>query len=87
MAENSSGKHIKYEKLLMQEYLTETDVKLSCDDRKWLFKCRTNDIDLKANFKQRYEQHTRISCKKNIAETNEHILICEKLIRKKGLVT
>ena len=87
MAENSSGKHIKYEKLLMQEYLTETDVKLSCDDRKWLFKCRTNDIDLKANSSRDMSSTLVFHAKKNIAETNEHILICEKLIRKKGLVT
>ena len=70
IAKNSRGKHIKHEKLLMQEYLTETDVKLSCDDRKWLFKCRTSDIDLKVNFKWRYEQHTCRSCRGNLLKPN-----------------
>ena len=85
ISENSRGKHIEYEEFFMQEYLTETDSELSCDERKWMFKCRTNDIDLKANFRWKHEEHTCISCKKNINETNEHHLLCENLIGKKRI--
>ena len=51
ISENSRGKHMEYEKCFMQEYLTETDSELSSDEMKWMFKCITNDIDLKANFR------------------------------------
>ena len=42
---------MEYEKCFMQKYLTETDSELYSDEMKWMFKCRTNDIDLKANFR------------------------------------
>ena len=60
---------------------------MSCEEKKWLFKCRTDDIDLKANFKWKYEQSSCVSCKENVAETNEHLLFCEKLTEKNELVT
>ena len=36
------------------------------------------DIDFKANFKWKQEEHTCIYCKKNIEEINKHLLLCEK---------
>ena len=40
----------KYEELDMQEYLLKTRMNFTLDEQKWNFKCRTNNIDLKANF-------------------------------------
>ena len=86
-SEHARGRNIKYEDLNIQEYLTETESVMSCEEKKWLFKCRTDDIDLKANFKWKYEQHCCISCKENIYETNEHLVLCQKLMGKNELVS
>ena len=40
------GKKNIYEELAMQNYLMKTDIKISLDERKWLFKSRMDDIDI-----------------------------------------
>ena len=50
----------------IQDYLTETESDMNCEENKWLFKCQTDDKDLEAIFKWKYEQHFFISCKENI---------------------
>ena len=45
-SENSRGRTIIYEELAMKNYLMETDIKNSLDERKWLFKNRMDDIDI-----------------------------------------
>ena len=46
---HSKGRKIQYSDLLMAEYLSPSDVDISIDEKKWLFKVRTEDIDLKSN--------------------------------------
>ena len=82
ISQNARGRNIHYEEYEMQNYLKETEIDLSLDEKKWLFKCRTDDIDLKGNFCWKYETHFCISCKKNILENNEHLLNCPILIEK-----
>ena len=67
--------------------MTETESDVSCEEKKWMVKFRTYNIDLEANFKWKYEQHLGISCKESIYETNEHLVLCQKLIRKNELVS
>ena len=87
VSEYARGKLIHYEELDMQEYLMETSMDLSLDERKWIFKCRTNDIDLKANFQWKHENIWCISCKTDSPETNEHLLECSSLMGKNKIVT
>ena len=70
---NAKGKNIIYEELSTQTYLLDTDVSISLDERKWLFKRRTDDIDIGENFKWKHEICTCISCKESIPENTEHL--------------
>ena len=45
-SENARGQNIIYEEFAMQNYLMETDIEISLDERKWLFKSRTDDTDI-----------------------------------------
>lgn len=86
-SENARGRNIIYEEFAMQNYLMETDIEISLDERKWLFKSRTDDIDIRANYKWKHEAFTCVSCKENIQEDNEHLLVCSKLIGKNELIS
>ena len=86
-SENARGKNIIYEDLSMQAYLMETDISISLDERKWLFKSRTDDIDIRGNFKWKHEIFTCISCKENIPENTEHLLCCPILIGKNEIIS
>ena len=57
----------------MQNYLTETEIYLTLDEKTWLCKCRTDDIDIKGNFQWKQETHLCISCKQNIFENNDQL--------------
>ena len=52
----------------------ETSINLTLDERKYIFKCITNDNDLKANFQWKHQNILCISCKTDYPETNEHLL-------------
>ena len=82
-SENARGRIIIYEEFAMQE----TDIEISLDERKWFFKSRTDDIDIRANYKWKHEAFTCVSCKENIQEDNEHLLVCSKLIGKNELIS
>ena len=44
----------------MAPYLSASDIEMSIDEKKWLYKCRIEDIDLEANKKQ---NNGNIQCK------------------------
>ena len=71
----------------MQNYLKETNIDLSLDEKKWIFKCRTDDLDLQGNFQWKYRTNACISCKLNISENNEHLLNCSALLGKNEIVS
>ena len=48
-SENAKGRNIKYEEFAMAEYLCPGDEVLSIEDKRWLFKCRVEDVDVKGN--------------------------------------
>ena len=75
--ELKSVKHIRYDKLEMAKYLGENNLG-SYRERHYLFQCRLNDIDTRANGQWKYEVIHCISCNdKSIEETTEHILIAQ----------
>ena len=47
------------------------------DEQKWLFKCRVEDIDVKANHRWKYNNTVCSSCINNKIETESHILFCD----------
>ena len=86
-SENAKGRNINYQDHVMQNYLKETNIDLSLDEKKWIFKCRTDDLDLQGNFQWKYRTNSCISCKLNILENNEHLLNCSKLLGKNEIVS
>ena len=86
-SENAKGRNIQYIEHCLQTYLKETEIDLSLDEKKWIFKCRTDDIDLKGNFQWKYETHSCISCKQNIFENNDHLLNCNQLLGRNEIIS
>ena len=81
-------KHIKYNTLEMASYLKEGDVKLSVQERQYLFQCRVNDIDLRAHRTWKYEETFCISCQDtNQIEDISHILTCTALLNQNEKIT
>ena len=86
-SDNAKGRNIKYNCFDMQDYLKETECILSLDDKKWIFKCRTDDIDLQGNFQWKYSSNLCISCDESCIEDNEHLLTCKKLLGKNEIIS
>ena len=79
--ELKSVKHIRYDRLEMAKYLRENNWGFTNRERQYLFQCRLNDIDVRANRKWKYKEIHCISCNdKSMEETTEHILNCATLI-------
>ena len=64
-SKNAKGKKITYEKFVMADYLSPNEEDMSIDEQKWLFNCKVEDIDIKANHKWKYNNIFCQSCKKN----------------------
>ena len=60
---------------------------MSIEDKKWLFKCRVEDLDIRGNQRWKYSDINYQSCKTNVEETQEHILICPSLLGKNEKLT
>ena len=86
-SENAKGRIIHYEEHSMQNYLKESDIDITLDEKKWIFKCRTDDININGNFQWKHENQSCISCKMNVFENNEHLLNCLKLTLSNGIVS
>ena len=71
----------------MADYLCPSDISISINEKKWMFNCRVDDIDVKGNRRWKYENISCISCKKDIDETQVHLLECEYLVGKSELIT
>ena len=86
-SENAKGRHIKYEEFVIAEYLIPSDEVLSIEDKKWLFKCRVEDIEIKGNHRWKHNDITCSSCQKGVIETQVHLLYCETLLGQNENVT
>ena len=65
----------------MAQYLKPNGENLSVQERQFLFQCRVNDIDARANRTWKYRETFCVACKdKSIEETGIHILQCNELV-------
>ena len=72
----------------MDSYLQENHLKLSVQERQFLFQCRINDIDAHANRPWKYEDIYCISCEdKSQKEMGTHILECMVLCDKNDRIS
>ena len=67
----------------MSKYLQENDFAFSVKEKVNIFKCRMNEIDLKANMSWKYEN---LNCmarnEPNQIENQQHVLLCKPLLNK-----
>ena len=84
---NAKGKYLFYSELKMADYLAPSDIEASIEEKKWLFKCKVEDIDVKCNRRWQNEITICQSCNENTEETQCHILFCKNLIGKNELLT
>ena len=68
ISENAKGKKIIYKEFDMAEYLSPNEEDMSIDEQKWIFNCKVEDIDIKANHKWKYNDIFCQSCNKNQIE-------------------
>ena len=85
-SENAKGKDLKYSFLQMAEYLGPTS-NASINEKKWLLKCRLEDINVKANRRWQFDNLICSSCDTNNIESQSHILECKTLIGQCEIVT
>ena len=86
-SDNAKGKNIKYSDFKLADYLDPDNEDLSMEEKKWMFRCRVEDIEIKGNHRWKYPNIFCFSCKKNIAETQKHLLTCEYLLGKNEKLT
>ena len=82
---NSKGKNLKYSELSMAPYLCAYEVKISIGEKKWLYKCRIEDIDIETN---RRWNNGDLYCN-NCANTEmnqRHLLECQFLSGKSEII-
>ena len=79
-SENAKAKNIKYTQLKMADYLTSDNIDATIEEKRWMFQCRVEDIDIKGNKRWKYEDISCKSCKTQTDETQIHILFCKYLM-------
>ena len=84
---NGKGKEIIYTGLEMQNYLKTEDMDITKNERKFMFQLRTRMCyKIKSHFRNMNEDCICEGCGR-VESNTKHILECEKLIGKNGLVT
>ena len=81
-SEHAKGKQLTYFEFSLPEYLSPNCEYLTIEEQKWIFKCRVEDIEIKGNQRWKFQDISCFSCKKNIDETQSHLLFCEYLLGK-----
>ena len=71
----------------MPNYLLPTEEDITIEERKNLFKCRVDDINVKGNQRWQHSDISCLSCKKKEDETQCHLLLCKDLIGKNSFLT
>ena len=84
-SEHAKGKLLKYSKLEMQGYLSASGVNISIEEKKWLFLCRIEDIDLSTNHRWKNEETLCRFCK-TIEMSQKHLINCKYLSEKNQVV-
>ena len=82
---HSKVSHIKYNSLQLQDYLKPGNSDISISEMKYIFHLKTRSIDIKQNYKNKYNGNLDcISCLKS-SETMRHILECPMLVKNNQL--
>ena len=87
ISDHAKGMWIIYEEYIMSEYLCPHGEDISIEERKWIFRCRVDYLDVKANRTWMYQDISCSSCLQNIDETQYPILNCEYLLGKNEHLT
>ena len=64
----------------MQEYLMETEIDISLDEKKWIFKCRKIMLILKLTYNGNMKTFGAILVKKIPLKQKKHLLHCKVLL-------
>ena len=83
---HSKGKNLEYTELLMAEYLSSSDLDISIDGKKWIFKIRTEDIYLPTNRRWMKEDLNCYNCI-NLEMNQSHLLNSKYLLGTCEIVT
>lgn len=86
-SEHSKGRNIRYTHLKMADYFTSINTDLTIEDKKWMFLCRMEDIEVKANKRWKYEDILCKSCELQTEETQQHVLFCTTLLGANEIMT
>ena len=86
-SENVKGKNIIYIQLRMADYLNSENVDVTIEEKKWIFQCRVEDIEIKGNKRWKYDDISCKSCNSQQDETKMHILFCKNLMGSNELLT
>ena len=87
-SDNAKGRLINYHEFKMQDYFLPAEGLISITDKKWIFKCRVDYVNVKGNNRWKYNNISCVSCKSvNIPETQKHILECMELLGKNQKLT
>ena len=86
-SDHAKGKLLNYTEFELAEYISPKDENISIEKQKLLFCCRVEDINIKGNNRWKYEDLSCLSCKKNVEETQFHILNCSALLGKNENIT
>ena len=78
---------MEHKELKMANYLSENEMQLTVEDRNWIFKCKTCDIDVKANRTWKYTNLKCHICEIGEDETQSHTLTCKTLMELNNRVT
>ena len=81
-SDHAKGKQLFYEEFDMAEYLYPGEEQITIEERKWLFKCKVEDIEIRGNQRWKHFIITCYSCKTNEEETQIHLLTCPGLLGK-----
>ena len=79
---------LNYDSLNMAKYLQADEFNFTIQEKQNLFKCRMNDIDVKANRTWKYDNLNCMACNEpNQIETQEHVLCCKSLTEKNSQIS
>ena len=82
----AKGKALKYERLEMSEYLTPIEHDLSISEKKWILKCRLEDVDLGSKRKWNSDNSSCLNCPEEQLD-QRHILNCQFLLGKNKTIS
>ena len=85
-SDNAKGKYLTYKYLEMAEYLTSIEEDISISEKKWMFKCRIEDINIISDKKWNKDKDPCVHYPWKQLDPN-HLLNCQYLIGKNQILS